>query len=51
MDKSFMLDLLPGAYNNGHDENDNNSDEIDLVLSIRESRYSKSPFVGGDSDD
>ena len=51
MDKSFMLDLLPGAYNNGHDENDSDIDEIDLVLSIRESRHSKSPFVGGDSDD
>ena len=28
-----MLDLLPGAYNNGHDENDSDIDEIDLVLS------------------
>ena len=51
MDKSFMLDLLPVACNNGHDENDNNNDEIDLVVSIKESRHSESPFVSGDSDD
>ena len=51
MDKSFMLDLLPVAYDDGHDQNDSDSDEIDLVVPIRESRHSESPFVGGDSDD
>lgn len=46
-----MLDLLPIAYNDGHDQNDSDSDEIDLVVPIRESRHSESPFVGRDSDD